>query len=66
MMTIVKTLQSTPIRQCYEILISIESLEAKIKQRTKKNGRYMFKGPYADHILIPQGSTGNSILFDIK
>ena len=25
-----------------------------------------FKGPYADHILIPQGSTGSSIFFDIK
>ena len=25
-----------------------------------------FKGPYADHILIPQGSTGSSIYFDIK
>ena len=23
-------------------------------------------GPYADHILIPQGSTGSSIFFDIK
>ena len=25
-----------------------------------------FKGPYADHILIPQGSTGSSTFFDIK
>ena len=25
-----------------------------------------FKGPYADHILIPQGSTRSSIFFDIK
>ena len=25
-----------------------------------------FKGPYADHILIPQRSTGSSIFFDIK
>ena len=24
------------------------------------------KGPYAYHILIPQGSTGSSTLFDIK
>ena len=24
------------------------------------------KGPYADHILIPQGSTGSSIFFDVK
>ena len=24
------------------------------------------KGPYADYILIPQGSTGSSIFFDIK
>ena len=24
------------------------------------------KGPYANHILIPQGSTGSSIFFDIK
>ena len=24
------------------------------------------KGPYADHILIPQGSTGSSIFFDIE
>ena len=24
------------------------------------------RGPYADHILIPQGSTGSSIFFDIK
>ena len=24
------------------------------------------KGPYADYILIPQGSTGGSIFFDIK
>ena len=24
------------------------------------------KGPYADHILIPQGSTGSSAFFDIK
>ena len=27
---------------------------------------YVFKGPYANHILIPQGSTGCSIFFDIK
>ena len=26
----------------------------------------IIKGPYADHILIPQGSTGSSIFFDIK
>ena len=26
----------------------------------------MLKGPYADHILIPQGSTGSSTFFDIK
>ena len=26
----------------------------------------IFKGPYADHILIPQGSTGRSTFFDIK
>ena len=25
-----------------------------------------FKGPYADHILIPQGSSGSSTFFDIK
>ena len=25
-----------------------------------------FEGPYADHILIPQGSTGSSIFFDVK
>ena len=25
-----------------------------------------FKGPHADYILIPQGSTGSSIFFDIK
>ena len=37
------------------------------------NNRYMIgyqtvdiKGPYADHILIPQGSTGSSIFVDIK
>ena len=24
------------------------------------------KGPYADHILNPQGSTASSIFFDIK
>ena len=24
------------------------------------------KGPYANHILIPHGSTGSSIFFDIK
>ena len=24
------------------------------------------KGPYADHILIPRGSTGSSLFFDIK
>ena len=24
---------------------------------------HMFKGPYADHILIPQGWTGSSIFF---
>ena len=29
-------------------------------------GQTVFKGPYADHILIPQGSTGSSIFFDIK
>ena len=28
--------------------------------------KWPIKGPYADHILIPQGSTGSSILFDIK
>ena len=27
---------------------------------------YSIKGPYADHILIPEGSTGSSIIFDIK
>ena len=27
---------------------------------------FSIKGPYADHILIPQGSTGSSIFFDIK
>ena len=26
----------------------------------------VLKGPYADHILSPQGSTGSSIFFDIK
>ena len=26
----------------------------------------ILKGPYADHILIPQGSTGSSTFFDIK
>ena len=26
----------------------------------------LIKGPYADHILIPQGSTGSSTFFDIK
>ena len=26
----------------------------------------VIKGPYADHILIPQGSTASSIFFDIK
>ena len=26
----------------------------------------IIKGPYADHILIPQGSTGSSTFFDIK
>ena len=31
-----------------------------------RNGEEAFKGPYADHILIPQGSTGSSIFFDIK
>ena len=32
------------------------------------NGIYVsyLKGPYADHILIPQGSTGSSIFFDTK
>ena len=25
-----------------------------------------FKDPYVDHILIPQGSTGSGIFFDIK
>ena len=27
---------------------------------------FVIKGPYADHILIPQGSTASSIFFDIK
>ena len=27
---------------------------------------FPLKGPYADHILIPQGSTGSSIFFDMK
>ena len=27
---------------------------------------YKLKGPYADHILIPQGSTGSSTFFDFK
>ena len=26
----------------------------------------IIKGPYADHILIPQGSTGSSTFFDIQ
>ena len=26
----------------------------------------IIKGPYADHILIPQGSTGSSTFFNIK
>ena len=25
-----------------------------------------FKSPYANHILIPQGSNGSSIFFDVK
>ena len=28
--------------------------------------KWPLKGPYAYHILIPQGSTGSSIFFDIK
>ena len=32
----------------------------------RKKLRSSIKGPYADHILIPQGSTGSSIFFDIK
>ena len=28
--------------------------------------KFIFKGPYADHILIPQGLTGSSNFFDIK
>ena len=32
----------------------------------KVYGDVPIKGPYADHILIPQGSTGSSIFFDIK
>ena len=27
---------------------------------------HILKGPYANHILIPQGSTGSSKFFDIK
>ena len=30
------------------------------------SGYSTLKGPYADHILIPKGSTGSSIFFDIK
>ena len=33
--------------------------------KTNMQMRYL-KGPYANHILIPQGSTGSSIFFDIK
>ena len=38
-------------------------LVLEIKKKKKKSE---VKGPYADHILIPQGSTGSSIIFDIK
>ena len=33
---------------------------------TKQIAMSGVKGPYADHILIPQGSTGSSLFFDIK
>ena len=36
------------------------------KKKKERKGEKGFKGPYADHILIPQGSTGSSIYFDIK
>ena len=36
------------------------------RQPNGLHGLIAVKGPYADHILIPQGSTGSSIFFDIK
>ena len=31
-----------------------------------RKSHQLFKGPYADHILIPQGSTESSLFFVIK
>ena len=34
--------------------------------KNAKEWHLYIKGPYVDHILIPQGSTESSIFFDIK
>ena len=39
---------------------------ANVDIESLKSLHTFLKGPYADHILIPQGSTGSSIFSDIK
>ena len=42
-------------------------LKPKLSMFCKLSQIYQYlKGLYADHILIPQGSTGSSAFFDIK
>ena len=43
-----------------------EILRKKAYDILRNETKQIFKGPYADHILNPQGSTGSSIFFDTK
>ena len=43
-----------------------EDQSTQSESELKMNSYKLLKGPYADHILIPQGSTGSKIFFDIK
>ena len=46
-------------------LVSEDVLDADV-DNIKNIDLVHLKGPYADHILIPKGSTGSCTIFDIK
>ena len=61
--TFLKRSQQVALDGAFSSSIHVTSGPYFIKVKILKSG---FKGPYADHILIPQGSTGSSIFFDIE
>ena len=56
----------------HELWLSFDTKFSKTFKKSEKSyqarfkEKFILKGPYANHILIPQGSTGSSIFFDIK